>query len=64
VVDRRTALGGGDWTGRSLEWADDEEALTTEEADGIDCFGSWRPGAPGLATGLVDARRRRLGARQ
>jgi hypothetical protein len=39
-VDRRTALGGGDWTGRLPEWAGDGEAPATEEADDIGYFGS------------------------
>jgi hypothetical protein len=48
AVDRRTALGGGDWTGCSPEWAGDGEVPATEEADGVDCFGSWRPAAPSV----------------
>jgi hypothetical protein len=63
-VDRRTALSGGDWIGRSPEWVGDGEAPATEEADDVDYFDSWRPGAPGLAMGLTDVRRRRLGVRQ
>jgi hypothetical protein len=63
AVDRRTALGGGDWTRRSSEWAGDGEAPTTEEADSVGCFSSWRPVAPSLAMELADARRR-LGMRQ
>jgi hypothetical protein len=46
AVDRRTTLGGGDWTGLSLEWAGDREASATEEADGINYFNSWRPVVP------------------
>jgi hypothetical protein len=33
AVDRRTTLGGGDWTGLSPEWAGDGEAPTIEEVD-------------------------------
>jgi hypothetical protein len=61
AVDRRAALGGGGCTRCSSEWADNGEAPAIEEADVVGCFGSWQLVAPGLATGLTDARRRRLG---
>jgi hypothetical protein len=48
AVDRCTTLGGGDWTGRSSEWADDGEAPTTEEADdGLVVLRWFRGGALG-----------------
>jgi hypothetical protein len=61
-VDRRTALGGGDWIGRSPEWVGDGEAPATEEADDVDCFDSWRPVAPGLVMGLTEEEARREAA--
>jgi hypothetical protein len=64
VVDRCTSLAGGDWTGHSLEWVGDGEALAIEEVDIVGCFGSWRLAAPGMVMGLTDARRKRLGMRQ
>jgi hypothetical protein len=58
------AWAGGGWTRCSPKWAGDRESPKTEEADGISCFGSWRPAAPDLVTRLADARRRTLGRRQ
>jgi hypothetical protein len=58
------AWAGGGWTRCSPKWAGDREPPAIEEADGISCFGSWRPVAPDLVTRLVDARRRTLGRRQ
>jgi hypothetical protein len=52
AVDRLTTLGGGDWTGRSSEWADDGEAPTTEEADGSLVVLRWFRGG---ALGAVDS---------
>jgi hypothetical protein len=62
VGDQCTTLGGGGWTRRLPKWGGDGEAPAIEEANDVNCFGSWRLAAPDLATGLTDARRR-LGER-
>jgi hypothetical protein len=57
AVDRRTTLGGGDWTGLSPEWAGDGEAPATEEVDdGLVVLRWFRDGALRAADGAPSRR--------
>jgi hypothetical protein len=57
AVDRRTTLGGGDWTRRSPEWASNGEAPATEEENGSLVGLYWfRYGVLGDADGALSRR--------